>query len=78
MHRVRPGFSWIDLAGVGEQGAPGQRRGVVDGQPGLYFVGLHFLYAASSAMIHGVGRDAEHVVEAIEAGSARAETLSPV
>ena len=60
-----PGFSWIDLAGVGEQGAPGQRRGVVDGQPGLYFVGLHFLYAASSAMIHGVGRDAGHVVHAI-------------
>ena len=27
-----PGFSWIDLAGVGEQGAPGQRRGVV-GRP---------------------------------------------
>ena len=73
-----PGFSWIDLPGLGEQGAPGQRRGVVDGQPGLYFVGLHFLYAASSAMIHGVGRDAEHVVEAIEAGPARAETLSPV
>ena len=27
-------------------------------EPGLYFVGLPFLYAASSSMIHGVGRDA--------------------
>ena len=29
--------------------------------PGLYFVGLHFLYAFSSTMIHGVGRDAERI-----------------
>jgi hypothetical protein len=27
-------------------------------------VGLHFLYAMSSTMIHGVGRDAERVAEA--------------
>ena len=27
-------------------------------EPGLYFVGLHFLYSMSSEMIHGVGRDA--------------------
>ena len=40
-------------------------RGVVASEPGLYFVGLAFLYAASSSMIHGVGRDAEHVVQAI-------------
>jgi putative flavoprotein involved in K+ transport len=33
-----------------------RRRG-----PGLYFVGLHFLYAMSSSMIHGVGRDAKYV-----------------
>jgi len=40
-------------------------RGVVASEPGLYFVGLHFLYALSSVMVHGVGRDAEHVVEVI-------------
>jgi putative flavoprotein involved in K+ transport len=62
-----PGFSWIDLPVVGDRGAPHQ-RGVVTSQPGLYFVGLHFLYAASSATIHGVGRDAEHIVQTIEAG----------
>jgi putative flavoprotein involved in K+ transport len=62
-----PGFSWIDLPVVGERGEPVHQRGVVATQPGLYFVGLHFLYAASSAMIHGVGRDAEHIVDTIEA-----------
>ena len=34
-------------------------------QPGLYFVGLHFLNALSSSMIHGVGRDAERVARQI-------------
>ena len=41
--------------------------GVVPGAPGLYFVGLHFLYAMSSAMIHGVGRDAKRIVDTLAA-----------
>lgn len=42
-------------------------RGVVKNKPGrIYFVGLHFLYSLSSAMIHGVERDAEYVVNAIK------------
>jgi hypothetical protein len=28
-------------------------------------VGLHFLYAMSSTMIHGVGRDARRIVRAV-------------
>jgi putative flavoprotein involved in K+ transport len=44
---------------------PTHDRGVVADAPGLYFVGLFFLYAASSWMVGGVGRDAEHVVETI-------------
>jgi putative flavoprotein involved in K+ transport len=67
----QPGFSWIDLPVMGEDGEPMQRRGVVESEPGLYFVGLHFLYAMSSTMIHGVGRDAAHVAEVI-AGRVRA------
>jgi putative flavoprotein involved in K+ transport len=61
----RPDFSWIDLPVVGTDGEPMQRRGVVASAPGLYFVGLHFLYALSSAMIHGVGRDAKYVANHI-------------
>lgn len=59
-----PDFSWIDLPVFGKE-EPVHERGVVAKEPGLYFVGLHFLYAASSAQIHGVGRDAEYVVHAI-------------
>jgi len=65
-----PGFSWIELPVFDANGEPGHDRGVVRYEPGLYFVGLHFLYAMSSTMIHGVGRDANHVAEVI-AGRAR-------
>jgi len=46
-------------------GDPRHHRGVVEREPGLYFVGLHFLYAISSAMVHGVGRDADYVANVI-------------
>lgn len=59
-----PDFSWIDLPVLGEH-EPLHERGVVASEPGLYFVGLHFLYAMSSTMIHGVERDAKYVVQAI-------------
>lgn len=60
-----PGFSWIELPIFGEHG-PLHERGVVKSEPGLYFVGLTFLFSMSSSMIHGVGRDAQHVVRAIQ------------
>ena len=60
-----PGLSWIDLPVFGPGGEPVQERGVAAGEPGLYFVGLHFLYALSSTMIHGVERDARRVAETI-------------
>ena len=41
----------------------------MESQPGLYFVGLPFLHSMSSSMIHGVGRDAARIVEAIKFGS---------
>ena len=40
-------------------------RGVVQSEPGLYFVGLFFLYALASSLIGGVGRDAEHIAKHI-------------
>lgn len=60
-----PGFSWIDLDIFDAHGEPRHYRGVVDETPGLYFVGLHFLYAMSSTMIHGVGRDAQYIAERV-------------
>jgi len=73
-----PGFSWIDLPVFGPDGEPQHERGVVPGQPGLYFVGLHFLYAFSSTMIHGVGRDAARLAGAVAARArSREEEKTP-
>ena len=64
----RPDFSWIDLA-ISDGGTaskePRHERGVVADVPGLYFVGLFFLYAASSELVRGVGRDAEYIAQQI-------------
>jgi putative flavoprotein involved in K+ transport len=59
----RPDFGWIDLPVFGQDGLPSHRRGVVEGEPGLYFVGLFFLYGFTSSLLGGVGRDAEHIAE---------------
>jgi putative flavoprotein involved in K+ transport len=67
-----PDFSWIDLAVFDASGnEPTHHRGVVANQPGLYFVGLYFLYAMSSGFLPGIDRDAEHIVHAILAGAGR-------
>ena len=62
-----PGFSWIDLPIFGEEGRPAHDCGVVHSAPGLYFVGLHYLFSMTSDTITGVGRDAERIAKAIEA-----------
>ena len=49
----------------GEDGAPVHHRGIVSTAPGLYFVGLFFLYSLASPLVAGVGRDAQHVAEHI-------------
>jgi len=61
-----PGFSWIDLPVFGPQ-EPRHRRGIVESEPGLYFIGLKFLYAVSSEQIQGVGRDADYIAGRIAA-----------
>jgi putative flavoprotein involved in K+ transport len=57
----RPGFSWIGLPVLGEREEPKHERGIVASEPGLYFVGLRFLYSATSDTITGVRRDARRV-----------------
>jgi putative flavoprotein involved in K+ transport len=60
-----PGFSWIDLPIFDHLGDPVHERGVVASVPGIYFLGLQFLYSMTSATVTGVSRDAEHIVKAI-------------
>jgi putative flavoprotein involved in K+ transport len=64
----RPDFGWIDLPMFGADGSPVHSRGVVETEPGLYFVGLPFLYSLGSATIGGVERDARHIAEHIAGG----------
>jgi len=70
-----PGFTWIDLSAT-DEGNPVHERGVVDAVPGLYFVGLRFLYSQSSAQVHGVGRDAAWIADAIAADRLDSEHVS--
>jgi len=67
-----PGFSWIDLPIFDAGGEPMHEGGVVTAEPGLFFVGLHFLYAFSSEMIHGVGRDAGRIAALVARRPAQA------
>src|SRR5215212_7458580 len=60
-----PDFAWIDLPVFAEDGGPVHERGIVRSEPGLYFVGLFFLYAVASSLVGGVGRDAEHIAKYI-------------
>jgi putative flavoprotein involved in K+ transport len=62
----RQDFGWIHLPVFDDQGHPLHVRGVVSGPgAGLYFAGLPFLYGFTSALVGGVGRDAEHVVDQV-------------
>jgi putative flavoprotein involved in K+ transport len=58
-----PDYRWIDLSLPSHNGVPIHDRGIVESCPGLYFIGLPFLYSLSSALLGGVGRDADHVVD---------------
>ncbi|HKV74700.1 MAG TPA: NAD(P)-binding domain-containing protein [Gemmatimonadales bacterium] len=63
----KPGVPWLELPVFEPDGEPRHLRGLVPDEPGLSFVGLHFLYSMSSTMIHGVGRDAERIASAVAA-----------
>lgn len=53
-------LSWVEFPIFDEFGYPVQQRGIT-AQPGLYFVGLHWLHTAASGLFYGVGEDAAHV-----------------
>ncbi|WP_260508253.1 NAD(P)/FAD-dependent oxidoreductase [Cytobacillus firmus] len=55
-------FSWIKIPVIfNEKGMPIHKRGVADSQ-GLYFLGLPWQYRRGSALLQGVGVDAEYLV----------------
>jgi putative flavoprotein involved in K+ transport len=60
----RQDFSWIEVPVFGDDSEPVHERGVAS-EPGLYFVGLDFLYSFTSENVGGVGRDARHIAKHI-------------
>jgi putative flavoprotein involved in K+ transport len=58
-----PDYKWIDLPVFDKQGYPRHQGGLVQGAPGLCFVGLLFQTALSSALLGGVGAEARHLVQ---------------
>ena len=70
----RPDYGWIEPSVIGDDGWPMEYRGVVDSSPGLYFLGIPFLYSFTSMLVIGAGRDAAHVVERV---AKRRDALAP-
>ncbi len=66
----RQDLSWIEVPVFDDERAPIHERGVAS-EPGLYFVGLDFLYAFTSENVGGVGRDARRIARRIEEESNR-------
>jgi class 3 adenylate cyclase len=66
----RQDFGWIDVPVFGEQEELRHERGVTS-EPGLYFVGLDFLYSFTSENVGGVGRDARYIAKRSHAASPR-------
>ena len=58
----RPDYQWINLPVFDSSGRPRHQRGVVPETPGLYFIGLHFQFGLTSALLGGVGYDAQYIV----------------
>ena len=72
-------FPWIDLPVFDEDGQPLHRRGVVESEPGLFFIVLPFQYSLSSCVLPGIGRDHAYIAEEISARSRqlRSRATSP-
>jgi putative flavoprotein involved in K+ transport len=60
----RQDFRWIDVPVFTGAGAPAHSRGVTS-SPGLYFLGLPWLWTWGSGRFSGVGRDAEFLADRI-------------
>jgi putative flavoprotein involved in K+ transport len=66
-----PAYQWIHLPIPTDHGHPLTQRGVVSDHPGLYFIGLRWQHRLTSALIGGVGADAEFIANQVVARSIR-------
>jgi putative flavoprotein involved in K+ transport len=68
-------FSWIRLPILDANGVPRHHRGVVQSEPGLYFLGLPLQASVLSGIVASAGLDARYVVKQI---ASRAKATIPV
>lgn len=68
-------YGWIQLPAAAGGHMPTHERGVVPSEPGLYFIGLPFQFGHNSALIDGVGRDAEYIVRRIAGTRPKAKPM---
>ena len=57
-------FGWVQIPVFDQTGDPVHHRGIT-ASPGLYFLGLHWLYKMKSALLYGIGEDAAFIASAI-------------
>ncbi|CAM4396389.1 oxidoreductase [Bacillus manliponensis] len=58
----KPDYNWLDISNIfDKKGLPIHERGVTK-EPGLFFIGLSWQYRRGSALLLGVGEDAEFLV----------------
>lgn len=57
-------YSLVRLPVTDEDGYPVQERGVTQ-YPGLYFLGMPYIYKQKSGLVYGIGEDAEYLAEHI-------------
>ncbi len=67
-------YRWIKLPVFDANGEPVHHRGVVQTEPGLYFIGLPFQSSLLSGLISGAGADAKYIVKQI---ATRARAANP-
>ncbi len=67
-------YRWISLPVFDAKGEPIHHRGVVQGEPGLYFTGLPFQSSLLSGLVAGAGPDAKHIVRQL---ATRARATGP-
>jgi putative flavoprotein involved in K+ transport len=60
----RQDYSWLQVPVFDGEGEPVHERGVAS-EPGIYFLGLDFLYSFASENVGGVRRDAKHIARHI-------------
>jgi putative flavoprotein involved in K+ transport len=70
----RSDFGWMHVPAFDEDGRIRQWRGVVASVPGLYVLGLDFMYSINSDSLPGIVRDAAYLARCIAAEGRRAGT----